>query len=214
MLGYATPHPGQGSRVRHRRPTHEAARTVTTQAEDLPDQRRNGRPRPRRRGLPRQTEHAHGGRLVFTRENARADLGQRLRAQARRNRHAPYPGTGRNRCKATFSATPSRSGARAAPSNSRERSGSCAWERAPRPMCDGRSRKSFSSRALESAATRPVARSYPSVMRGLSPTRSASNGCTRRFSPSAPKNKAKKSSHEEGGRIPRDTKSPPSAVLR
>jgi hypothetical protein len=78
MLGYATPHPGQGSRVRHRRPTHEAARTVTTQAEDLPDQRRNGRPRPRRRGLPRQTEHAHGGRLVFTRENARADLGHAL----------------------------------------------------------------------------------------------------------------------------------------
>jgi hypothetical protein len=30
-------------------------------------------------------------------------------------------------------------------------------------------------------------------MRGLSPTRLASNGCTRRFSPSAPKNKAKKS---------------------
>jgi hypothetical protein len=31
MRGYATPHPGQGSRVRHRRDTHEAARTVTTQ---------------------------------------------------------------------------------------------------------------------------------------------------------------------------------------
>jgi hypothetical protein len=78
ILGYATPHPAQGSRVRHRRLTQEVARTVTTQAGNLVDQRRNGRPRPRRRGLPRQTEHAHGGPLVFTREKARHGLGDAL----------------------------------------------------------------------------------------------------------------------------------------
>ena len=53
-------------------------------------------------------------------------------------------------------------------------------------MCHGHSRRPFSSRALTKAATRPIARSCPSVVRGLSPTRSASNGCARRFSPSAP----------------------------
>ena len=78
ILGYATPHPAQGSRVRHRRLTQEVARTVTAQAGNLVDQRRNGRPRPRRRGLPRQTEHAHGGPLVFTEEKARHGLGDAL----------------------------------------------------------------------------------------------------------------------------------------
>jgi hypothetical protein len=99
MRGHATPHPGQGSRVHHRRLTHEAARTVTTQAGNLPDQRRNGRPRPRHRGLPRQTEHAHGGRLSSRGRSPETASAMRLKAQARQNRHAPYPGTGRNRCK-------------------------------------------------------------------------------------------------------------------
>src|ERR1700677_1896384 len=83
-------------------------------------------------------------------------------------------------------------------------------------MCYGHSRRPFSSRALTKAATRPIARLCPSVVRGLSPTRSASNGCARRFSPSAPpkKLKAKKRFLRKGGRIPRETKSPPYAVLR
>ena len=121
------------------------------------------------------------------------DSAIRFTAQAQRNRTLHIREQAETGARATFSATPSRSRGKGSALRLGDRSGSCAWERASRPMCDGHSRKSFSSRALRKAATRPVARSYPSVMRGLSPTRSASNGCTRRFSPSAPKNKAKKS---------------------
>ena len=109
----------------------------------------------------------------------------RLTARARQSRRAPYPGTGRNRCRGDVFPDAFKEWGKGG-TLQLGRKGFRAWERAPRPICDGHSRKSFSSRALESAATRPVARSYPSVMRGLSPTRSASNGCTRRFSPSAP----------------------------
>jgi hypothetical protein len=105
--------------------------------------------------------------------------------------------------------------ARAAPSNARVRSGSHAWQWRRGQWATAIHRKSFSSRGLEKAAARPIARSYPSVMRGLSPTRSAGNGCARRFSPSAPQRiRPREVSYEEGGRIPREAKSPPSAVLR
>ena len=148
--------PAKGPRVRHRRLTHEAARTVTTQAGNLADQRRNGRPRPRRRGLPRQTEHAHGGRLVFTRENARDGFGHALdgasSAEPARSISGNRP---KSAPRATFSATPSRSGGKGSALQLGERSGSRAWERASRPMCDGHSRKSFSSRALRTPQRDP-----------------------------------------------------------
>jgi hypothetical protein len=44
MRGYATPRLGQGSRVRRRRLTHEAARTVATQAETFRIDLETGRP--------------------------------------------------------------------------------------------------------------------------------------------------------------------------
>ena len=118
----------------------------------------------------------------------------RFTAQAQWNRRAPYPGRGQNRrqgrrCPRRLQAEE----ARAAPSNSRVRSGSHAWEWRRGQWATAIHRKPFSSSAVEKAATKPSARSCPSVMRGLSPTRSASNGYARRFSPSAPKDlKAKK----------------------
>jgi hypothetical protein len=58
-------------RCRHRQ-------TVTTQAGNLPNHRRNGQPRPRCQGLPRPTGDAHGGRLVFKREKTRHGPGHAL----------------------------------------------------------------------------------------------------------------------------------------
>src|SRR5277367_5450863 len=110
----------------------------------------------------------------------------RLTAQAQGEQRAPYPGRGQNRrqrrrCPPRLRAV----SAKTAPSNrsvkriSHLGAGVAA-------MCHGHSRRPFSSRALTKAATIPIARSCPSVVRGLSPTRSASNGCAQRFSPSAP----------------------------
>jgi hypothetical protein len=145
-------------------------------------------------GLPRKTEHAHGGPLVFTSENARGGFDHALdganSAEPTRsisgNRPKSSPGLG-------FPRPPSRSGGVGGVLQLRSEAGLALGSGRRGQCATAIHRKSFSSRALETAATRPVARSYPSVMRGLSPTRSASNGCTRRFSPSAPKNKAKKS---------------------
>ena len=162
-----------------------AARTVTS-SWNLAHQCRNGRLRPRRRGL-RRTERAYGDRLVFTREYARGGFDHALdgasSAEPTRcisgNRPKSSPGR-------RFPRPPSRSGGEGGVLQLRSEAGLALGSGRRGQCATAIHRKSFSSRALETAATRPVARSYPSVMRGLSPTRSASNGCTRRFSPSAP----------------------------
>src|ERR1700733_4455249 len=95
--------------------------------------------------------------------------------------------------RATFSATPSRSGGNGSTPHNGQ---------AKRTSRLGGRRGQYATAIIENpshlarhkAATRPIASSYPSVVGGLSPTRSASNGCTRRFSPSPPQGiKAKKS---------------------
>src|ERR1700722_7783263 len=101
--------PAKGPAFRHRRLTHEAARTVTTQAGNLADQRRNDRPVHAAEGF-RDRLTTRMAVAFFTRENARDGLDPALDGDARRNRHTPHSGTGRNRCKGAFSATPSRSG--------------------------------------------------------------------------------------------------------
>jgi hypothetical protein len=119
MRGHATPHPGQGSRVHHRHLTHEAARTVTTQAGNLADQPETAGPDRAAEGFAQQTEHAHGGRLVFTRKNARDGLGHALDGASSPeparsifgNRPKPAPGR-------RFPRRLQGAGARAAPSNS------------------------------------------------------------------------------------------------
>jgi hypothetical protein len=93
--GTCNAHPGQGSRVRHRRLTHEAARTVMTQAGNLPDQRRNGRPDHDAEGFDGLSTRmavalSSRGRMAGT------PLAVRLTPVASSaERHAPYPGTGR-----------------------------------------------------------------------------------------------------------------------
>ena len=164
----------------------EAARTVTTKPETLRISVETAGPDRDAEGFPDRLSARMAVALSSRGRMPETASTMRLTAQARRNRHAPYPGTGRNRRQGDVFRDAFKERGRGQRPPTEERSGSRAWERASRPMCDGHSRKSFSSRALEIAATRPVARSYPSVMRGLSPTRSASNGCTRRFSPSAP----------------------------
>ena len=169
MRGHATPRPGQGS------PAFVIAASLAKRPDgndaspNLADQRRNSRPRPRCRGLPRQTEHAHGGRLVV--ENARDGLDQAL-GGARSEEPArsisgnrPKSMQGRHRPRRLQGVEGKGSALQLG-----ERSGSRAWGRASQPMCAGHSQKSFSSRALKIAATRPIASSYPSVMRGLSPS--------------------------------------------
>jgi hypothetical protein len=162
-----------------------AARTVTS-SWNLAHQCRNGRLRPRRRGL-RRTERAYGDRLVFTREYARGGFDHALdgasSAEPTRcisgNRPKSSPGR-------RFPRPAPRSGGECGVLQLRSEAGLALGSGRRGQCATAIHRKSFSSRALETAATRPVARSYPSVMRGLSPTRAASNGCTRRFSPSAP----------------------------
>jgi hypothetical protein len=121
-------------------PHARSGRDGKTQAGSVSDQLRKGRPRPRCRGLPRQTEYAHGGRLVFTREKPEAASTMRLTGQAWRNRHAPYPGTGRNRCKADAFRNAFKERGRGQRPLTGDRSGSRACERASRP-CDGHSPK-------------------------------------------------------------------------
>ena len=191
MRGYATPRLGQGSRVRHA--ASIGGPDGNTQAGTLRISVETARSDRDAEGS-RRTEHAYGGRLVFTREYARGGFDHALdgasSAEPTRcisgNRPKSSPGR-------RFPRPPSRSGGEGGVLQLRSEAGLALGSGRRGQCATAIHRKSFSSRALESAATRPVARSYPSVMRGLSPTRSASNGCTRRFSPSAPKNKAKKS---------------------
>jgi hypothetical protein len=180
MRGYATLHPGQGSRGRHRLPERRKPGTLRISIETAGASRDA-------EGFPRQPERAYGGRLVFARENARDGFGHPLdgasSAEPARSisGNRPKPVQGR-RCfprrlqGAGQGQRPPTGGAKRV---SRLGAGVAANVRRPFPKVVLISR-------YQKAATRPVARSYPSVMRGLSPTRSASNGCTRRFSPSAP----------------------------
>jgi hypothetical protein len=95
-----------------------------------------------------------------------------------------------------------------------ERSGSCAWGRASRPMCDGHSPKIL---LISRSQKRRNQTRRPLLSLGyarLKPNRSASNGFTRRFSPSARQEYGQEKFLMKRGRIPRDTKSPPSVVLR
>ena len=215
MRGYATPRPGQGSRVRHRRLTHEAARTVTTQAGNLADQRRNGRPRPRHRGLPRQTEHAHGGRLVFTRENARDGLGHALdgasSAEPARSisGNRPKPVQGRR-----FPRRLQGAGARAAPSNWGSERGLALGSGRRGQCATAIPRKSFSSRALRgrNETRRPLISLGYARLKPNPVGQQRLHSTIFPFGP--PRIRPRKVSHEKGGRIPRETKSPPSAVLR
>jgi hypothetical protein len=116
-----------------------AARTVTS-SWNLAHQCRNGRLRPRRRGL-RRTERAYGDRLVFTREYARGGFDHALdgasSAEPTRcisgNRPKSSPGR-------RFPRPPSRSGGEGGVLQLRSEAG-LAWERASRPMCDGHSPK-------------------------------------------------------------------------
>jgi hypothetical protein len=107
----------------------EAGKTVTTQAGSFSDQCRKGGLDRAAEWLPRQTAHAHGGRLIFRGENAEAASTMSLAAQDRRNRHAPYQVSGRNRCKADVfrDALKERGQGQRPPTGNR--SGSRAWER-------------------------------------------------------------------------------------
>ena len=186
MRGYATTRLGQGSPVRHAA-SIEAARTVTMQAGTLRISVETAGSDRDAEGFPDGLSTRMAVALSSRGSMPEAASTMRLTAQARRSRHAAYPGTGRNRRQGDVFRDPLQgAGARAAPSNWGSEAGLALGSGRRGQCATAIHRKSFSSRALEIAATRPVARSYPSVMRGLSPTRSASNGCTRRFSPSAP----------------------------
>jgi hypothetical protein len=136
MRGYATAHLGQGCRVRHRRLTHEAARTVTTQAENLSDQPRNSPPRPRHRGLlPTDLITRMAVALSSRGRMLEPASAMRLTARARQSRRAPYPGTGRNRRRGDVFRDAFKEWGKGS-ALQLGRKGSRAWERASRPMCD------------------------------------------------------------------------------
>jgi hypothetical protein len=178
-----------------------AARTVTS-SWNLAHQCRNGPLRPRRRGL-RRTERAYGGRLVFARENARDGVFARENAR---------DGFG-HALESASSAEPARSlsGNRPKPVQGdvfrdafkeRGKGSALQLKGAKRDSRLGAGvaanvRRPFSrilsSRALESAATRPVALSYPSVMRGLAQPGRPATAVLDDFPLRPPKNKAKKS---------------------
>jgi hypothetical protein len=216
MLDMQGPHPGQGSRVRHRRLRTKRSGQWRRKPETFRISIETAGPDCAAKGFPDQLGMRMAVALSSRGRRPDTAPAMRLTAQAQGEQRAPYPGRGQNRrqgrrCPPRLRAA----SAKTAPSNrsvkriSHLGAGVAA-------MCHGHSRRPFSSRALTKAATIPIARSCPSVMRGLSPTRSASNGYARRFSPSAPPKelKAKKSFLRKGGRIPRETKSPPYAVLR
>jgi hypothetical protein len=165
-------------------------------------------------GFPRPTEHAHGSRLVFTRENARDGLGHALEGAS--------------------SAEPTRSIREQAEIGARADVFRDAFKergQGQRPPTGGPKRVSRLGAGVPANVTAiPENRSHLALSEGRNETRRPliSLGYARLkpnpvgqqrlhstiFPFGPPKIRPRKFSNEKGGRIPRDTKSPPPAVLR
>ena len=216
MLDMQSPRPGQGSRVRHRRLRTKRPGRWRRKPETFRISVETAGPDCAAKGFPDQLGMRMAVALSSRGRRPDTAPAMRLTAQAQRERRAPYPGRGQNRrqgrrCPRRLRAV----SAKTAPSNRGSKA----------DLAFGGGRRGYVPRPFPK--TLLVSRSYegrnethrPLMSLGyarLKPNPVGQQRLRSTIFPFGPPKelKAKKSFLRKGGRIPRETKSPPSAVLR